>query len=121
MAAPSSRPAVQSVPPDALPPSVPVLALDRSGTIRAVTRAARQALAHRADALVGDSFFDHVHARHLRRVMQDLADVVCRGRRRAQWLLRLRTGHDRWRWYRVTARPRRASADERVLVGLRPL
>jgi PAS domain-containing protein len=98
-----------------------VLALDRSGTIRALTRAARQALEYRAGAPIGDCFFDHVHDRHLRRVMQDLADVVCRGKRRAQWLLRLRTGHDRWRWYRVTARPRRASADGRILVRLRPL
>jgi hypothetical protein len=35
-------------------------------------------------------FFSHVHASNQNRVMQDLADMVCRGKQQAKWLLRPR-------------------------------
>ena len=81
----------------------PVMALDRNGTIRATTRAARQLLENRADASHEGSIFAHVHAKHQDRIMHDLADLVCRGKQRARWLVRMRTGNGRWRWYRVSA------------------
>jgi PAS domain-containing protein len=82
----------------------PVLTLDRHGTIQSGTRAARQLLEHPPGAALEPCFFSHVHKRHRPRVMRDLADIVSRGKQRAHWLVRLRTGHDRWRWYRATVR-----------------
>jgi PAS domain-containing protein len=83
-----------------------VIRLDREGTIQSVTPAARNVLEYAPDAHFDECFFSHVHKRNLRRVMHDLADMVCRGKRRAQWLVRLRTGNNRWRWYRVAVQNR---------------
>lgn len=100
---------------------VPLLALGRDGTIRSTTRAANQLLEYSSDASLGDSFFAHVHPKHRRRVMRDLADMVSRGKRQAQWLLRLRTGNERWRWYRASVHNHLADDTERMLVRLRPM
>jgi len=67
-----------------------------------------------------DCFFSHVHRRNIQRVMRDLADMVSRGKQRTRWLLRLRTGNDRWRWYRAEVR-NRLREDEQILVRLRSL
>lgn len=102
-------------------PHLPVLTLDREGNIRTLTRAARQALEYSSDEALSTSFFSLVHKRNMGRVMRDLAHMVCRGKQRAQWLLRLRTGNDRWRWYRATAENSLGSGDDRILVRLRAL
>ena len=100
----------------------PVIALDRDGTIFDTTRAARQLLEYGADTPLDGSFFAHIHARHRDRVMHDLADMVCRGKQRAQWLLRMRTGNQRWRWYRVSAHNHlRTESDDCLLLHLRPV
>lgn len=102
-------------------PSLPVLALDREGTIQVLSRAARQALEYRSNDRIDDCFFSHVHKQNLQRVMHDLADMVCRGKRRVQWLLRLQTGNGRWRWYRALVQNHLRTSDERVFVHIRPL
>lgn len=33
--------------------------------------------------------------------MRDVADMVCYGKPRANWLLRMRTGRGRWQWFRT--------------------
>jgi PAS domain-containing protein len=100
---------------------MPLVALDRDGTVRTTTRAARQLLEYGPEASLQSSFFGYVHPRHRRRVMRDLADMVSRGMRQAQWLLRLRTGNERWRWYRASAHNHLGDDAERVFVHLRPL
>lgn len=103
-------------------PLSPVIALDRDGTIRNATRAARQALEYGSGAALEGSFFAHVHPKHRDRIMHDLADLLCRGKQRAQWLLRMRTGNERWRWYRVSAHNRLADeANDGLLIHLRPV
>ena len=100
----------------------PIMTLDRDGTIADTTRAARQLLEYGADTPLDGSFFAHVHDRHRNRVMHDLADMVCRGKQRAQWLLRMRTGNERWRWYRASAHNRLAEeADDCILIHLRSM
>lgn len=95
--------------------------LDREGDIQFLTRAARATLEYTSDDRVDECFFAHVHKRNMQRVMRDLADMVCRGKQRARWLLRLRTGNGRWRWYRASAQNRlRAEAND-ILVRLRTL
>ena len=100
----------------------PVMALDRDGTICDTTRVARQLLKYGSDTTLDGSFFAHVHPKHRDRVMHDLADMVCRGKQRAQWLLRMRTGNERWRWYRVSAHNHlRDESDDCLLLHLRPM
>lgn len=103
------------------PRHVPVLALDRQGTIQHLNKPARRALEYRSDATVDDCFFSHVHGRNLRRVMRDLAHMVGHRKQRARWLLRLRTGNGRWRWYRAIARNRLDQSNSLIQVHLRPL
>lgn len=99
---------------------VPVIILDREGTIRSMTGAARQLLEYPSDACMDDCFFSYVHKRNMRRVMRDLAHMVCRGKQRAQWLLRLRTGNQRWRWYRATVQNNLGRQEDHILIRLRP-
>jgi len=100
-------------------PQVPRLRLNREGLIQDGNAAARRTLEHGPDDDLQSTFFSYVHGRNLRRVMRDLAHMVNHGVQRARWLLRLRTGADRWRWYRATARNRLPSEDA-ILVSLRP-
>lgn len=81
----------------------PALTLDEEGTLIDVTPSARRLLEYAADELVKTCFFTHVHGKNLYRVMRDVADMVCYGKKSASWLLRLRTGRGRWRWYQAEA------------------
>lgn len=100
---------------------LPVLTLDREGNIKSVTRAARNMLEYSADESMDLCFFSYVHRRNMRRVMRDLAHMVSRGKQRAQWLLRLRTGNHRWRWYRATVKNELGRQEDHILVQLRSL
>lgn len=97
---------------------VPVLALDEEGTLQSVSRAARALLEYGPSQTIEPYFFTHIHGRNLRRVMQDLAHMVCQRKQHARWLLRLRTGTGRWRWYRATALNRLHDDEKRVFVRL---
>ncbi len=76
--------------------------LDAEGTIRHITPAARRLLEYRHDDDLPPCFFSHVHGRNMYQVMRDVADMVCYGKPRASWLLRMRTGRGRWQWVRAT-------------------
>lgn len=102
-------------------PHLPLLILDREGNIKTMTRAARRALEYSSDASIDECFFSHVHKRNMRRVMRDLANMVCRGKQRTQWLLRLRTGNERWRWYRASVENNLGREEGHIRVRLRPL
>lgn len=103
------------------PPYVPVLGLDRDATIQHANEAVRRTLEYPPDAALEPCFFSHVHGRNLRQVMRDLAHMVSHRKQRTRWLLRLRTGNGRWRWYRATARNRLDRPDALIRVHLRPL
>lgn len=96
----------------------PVLAVDAEGTIQHISKAARRLLEYSMDAELEPCFFAHVHGKNLYRVMQDIAHMVCCGQQQASWLLRLRTGHGRWRWYRAIAHNRLHEADDHILIRL---
>ncbi len=53
--------------------------------------------------------------------MQDLANMVSRGKQRTQWLLRLRTGNKRWRWYRATVQNNLGQEEAHIRIRLRPV
>lgn len=103
------------------PPHVPVVALDRDGTIKEITRSAQTALEYSPEESIQPCFFSHVHGQNLRRVMRDLALMVSHRKQRARWLLRLRTGNQRWRWYRAVAHNHLDQPEETVRVKLRPV
>jgi PAS domain-containing protein len=103
------------------PPYVPVLGLDRDATIQHANEAVRRTLEYPPDAALEPCFFSHVHGRNLRQVMRDLAHMVSHRKQRTRWLLRLRTGNGRWRWYRATAQNQLDHSDALVRVRLRPL
>lgn len=84
----------------------PALYLTADGTIRHITSSARQLLEYRTSEGMEPCFFTHVHGKNLYQVMRDVADMVCYGKSQASWLLRLRTGQGRWRWYKASVRNR---------------
>ena len=83
-------------------PHVPVLAMDGEGLIQHVTPAARRLLEYGRDESIAQCFFSHVHSRNMYQVMRDVADMVCYGKPRASWLIRLKTGRGRWSWFRAS-------------------
>lgn len=99
--------------------ALPILVFDREGNICDLTRAARHLLEYSGEATIDDCFFSHVHKRNMHRVMKDLADMVSRGKRQAEWLVRLYTGNDRWRWYRVNVQNHLGSDTDRIYARLR--
>ncbi len=102
-------------------PHIPLLVLDSSGTIKHLNEPAHRTLEYSADAPVNSCFFSHVHGHNLRRVMRDLALMVSHRKQRARWLLRLRTGNGRWRWYRLFARNHLDQENGGIRIRLRPL
>ena len=100
---------------------VPILTLDREGTIQHSNKPARRALEYSSEDSIDPCFFSHVHGRNLQRVMRDLAHMVSHRKQRARWLLRLRTGNGRWRWYRAVARNHLDHSSATIQVHLRPL
>ena len=76
----------------------PTLKLDEEGSILEISTTALRMLEHtqKSDALKS-CFFSLVHGKNLYQVMRDVADMVCYGKSRASWLLRLETGMSRWR------------------------
>lgn len=100
---------------------VPLLILDENGTIRDLTRKARHVLKQSPDDSIERNFFSHVHGHNLQRVMRDLAHMVTHGKQRAQWLLRIRTREQRWRWCRAHAENHLDDPEESIRVLLRPL
>jgi PAS domain-containing protein len=99
-------------------PLVPFLAIDAEGTIQYTSKAARRMLEYAPDDSLSPYFFSHIHGKNLYRVMQDVAHMVCCGLQQTSWLLRLRTGRKRWRWYRATVRNRLYGAEQKILVYL---
>lgn len=100
---------------------VPVLVLSSSGDIEYLTPAARRLLEYEQGSDPDPCFFSHVHARNQYQVMRDVADMVCYGKEQATWLLRLRSGRHRWRWYRAVAKNRLRATETAIHVTLRDL
>lgn len=96
----------------------PVVVIDDEGTIQHISKAARRLLEYPPDADIDPCFFAHVHGKNLYRVMQDVAHMVCYGQQQTTWLLRLRTGRGRWRWYRATAEPERQDGRKHIIIRL---
>lgn len=78
------------------------MVLDAEGTIQHITPAARRLLEYRHDDELPPCFFSHVHGRNMYQVMRDIADMVCYGKPKASWMLRMRTGRGHWQWVRAT-------------------
>ena len=95
-----------------------MLVLEEDGSIRHMSSAARSLLEHAPEAPLPRFFFSHVHARSQSRVMRDVADMVRRGLKQTTWLLRLRTGRARWRWFKASVDNRLDAAEGALLVFL---
>lgn len=102
-------------------PHTPALLLGADGTVQHITPAARHLLEYKADQQIESCFFSHVHGRNLYQVMRDVADMVCYGKASASWLLRLRTGQGRWRWYKASVKNQLNLGEGTILVNLRDL
>ena len=98
----------------------PQITLDAEGRIQALSPAARTALEYAPDDSPTPNFFSHVAGCSLRQVLRDLGRMVNGDCRRAEWLVRLRTGTGRWRWYRAVATSQLASSDA-ITVNVWPL
>lgn len=98
---------------------IPVISLDGSGTIQALSLAARRILGYRADDEIEPYFFTHVHGQNMHRVMRDLAHMVKAHTRRASWLARLQTRGGRWRWFRIEAVNRLRAPEQCIVLRMR--
>jgi PAS domain-containing protein len=96
-----------------------LLVLDEEGNIRQLTPALRRALEYDADDPIQPSFFSHVHPKNLYRVMRDTAEMVACGKHGASWLLRLKTGRNRWRWFSATVRNKLSEPAASIVIVLR--
>ncbi len=96
----------------------PRITVDLEGTVLEITKAALRLLEFSETVEMSKCFFTLVHGRNLRQVMSDVGDMVHHGKAHASWLLRLRTGHGRWRWYKVTARPFSTDVQRKVQLTL---
>ena len=100
---------------------LPRIIVDESGAICDLTLPARRLLEYRANEPLKTSFFSLVHGKNLYQVMRDVADMVCYGREEASWLLRLRTGQGRWRWYRAHVHNKLDGPEGALCISLRDL
>lgn len=100
-------------------PSVPAVILDAEGTVQHITPAARNLLDLKGSRNLEGCFFAHVHGKNQLQVMRDVADMVCYGKTGAHWLLRLRTGHDRWEWFKATVRNYLDQPESAIVITLR--
>lgn len=89
--------------PNGFSPLTPFLALDAKATLQHISPTARRALEYASDQSIDASLFSHIHSANLHRVMQDIAHMVRYHQQTASWLLRLKTGNGRYRWYRAKA------------------
>lgn len=89
----------------------PSVVLSADGSIQQISPSAMHLLEYRSGQKMDRSFFAHVHGKNLYQVMRDVADMVCYGKSQATWLLRLRTGKDRWRWYKASVMNRLEEED----------
>ncbi len=106
---------------DDIPPHTSALVLDEKGNICHITPAARHLLEHRPDQPIKANFFKLIHSSNLYQVMRDVADMVCYGKAKASWLIRLRTGKNRWRWYKANAQNDLRAPARAITVYLREL
>ncbi len=95
-----------------------VLCIDQTGMISTSSEAARALLEYATDVPLEACFFSLVHSKNQYRVMRDVADMIVYGKRTAEWFIRLRTGHQRWQWYRATAHNESGAADPRIVIHL---
>lgn len=102
-------------------PHLPALVLGADGTIQHATPAARHMLEYKSEQKLEPCFFSHVHGRNLYQVMRDVADMVCYGKASASWLMRLRTGQGRWRWYKASVKNQLNLGEGTILVNIRDL
>lgn len=99
----------------------PVLVLNGEGSLLHLSDAARTLLEYRPDQSIEPCFFAHVHGRNHYQVMRDVADMVCYGRQFTTWLLRLRTGQGRWRWYKAHVQNDLGGEVDAILIRLSDL
>lgn len=67
-----------------------------------------------------DCFFSLVHGNNLYQTMRDVADMVCYGKARATWMLRLKTGERGYQWVHATVINRLQRDEGTIVVWLRP-
>ena len=94
----------------------PHLVVDSLGSIVEVSSLANRLLEFSDQHNEARCFFSLVHGKNLYQVMRDVADMFCHGRRNAKWMLRLRTGRNRWRWFNSTVERMRDSDGELYLI-----
>lgn len=104
-----------------VPPHVPRIEVNRNGDIEQINGGARRALEYSSDAPIQSCFFSHIHEHSLERVMRELAQLIEQKIQRTRWLLQLRTGAKRYRWFRAQAESVLHKSTIGVRVLLRPL
>jgi hypothetical protein len=82
-------------------PGLATIVLGADGTVQSLSSPARSILEYGPDQPVNQSFFSMIHGRQLYQVMRDVADMVCHGKTRVTWLIRLRTYKGRWKWFKA--------------------
>ena len=82
----------------------PAIIIGFDGSIKDVSSSAKQILHLRRPGTGETNFFSLVHKSHLYPVMRDVADIICRGKTSAHWLLRLKTSNESWKFFKTEVR-----------------
>lgn len=102
-------------------PLSPELSIDGRGRIQDISLPALRLLGYHAHRPIDNSFFSLVHRKNLPNIIRDVDAMAHRGKTRASWLLRIRTGKHRWQWYRAAVSCTQTETGRAIKITLRDL
>ena len=105
--------------PRIISPIFPAIAVTEDGTIVHLTITARNLLNYAADQIIENSFFSLVHDKNISQVKRDISQMSKQRKMQASWLLRLKTGKDRWNWFKAIAKNHLQTQERIVTIVLR--
>ena len=79
----------------------PVIIIGFDGSIKDVSHSALNLMDFRMAESIEKNFFQLIHKNQLYPVMRDVADIICRGKTSASWLIRIRTSNGTWKWFKA--------------------
>lgn len=96
----------------------PIIIIGFDGSIKQVSGNALGMMGYTSAVAPDTSFFSLIHKNQLYTVMRDVADIICRGKQSAKWLLRLKSSNGTWKWFNTEVRKSHA-CDECIYIMLR--
>lgn len=82
----------------------PVIIIGFDGSIIDASHTAQALMGYASELSLDTNFFTLIHKNQLYTVMRDVADIICRGKQQASWLIRLKSSGGSWKWFNAEVR-----------------